>query len=129
MKKGTPYAWAGLALAAAVLSLWILLTMQVAIPENRSVFVIAFFSAAALGVTAFVRGVSWVSGPAAGLAVVIGLFVPFTIGVSRQEVATASIQVGDVIPAFTGLDEHGETFDSAALDGHLVLIKFFRAHW
>ena len=129
MKKGTPYAWAGLALAAAVLSLWILLTMQVAIPENRSVFVIGFFSAAALGVTAFVRGVSWVSGPAAGLAVVIGLFVPFTIGVSRQEVATASIQVGDVIPAFTGLDEHGATFDSAALDGRLVLIKFFRAHW
>ena len=129
MKKGTPYAWAGLALAAAVLSLWILLTMQVAIPENRSVFVIAFFSAAALGVAAFVRGVSWVSGPAAGLAVVIGLFVPFTIGVSRQEVATASIQVGDVIPAFTGLDEHGATFDSAALDGRLVLIKFFRAHW
>jgi len=129
MKKGTPYAWEGLARAAAVLSLWILLTMQVAIPENRSVFVIAFFSAAALGVTAFVRGVSWVSGPAAGLAVVIGLFVPFTIGVSRQEVATASIQVGDVIPAFTGLDEHGATFDSAALDGRLVLIKFFRAHW
>ena len=36
---------------------------------------------------------------------------------------------GDTIPDFTALDEFGQTFDSSALAGHPVLIKFFRAHW
>ena len=39
-----------------------------------------------------------------------------------------AIQVGDTIPRFTAPDGRGETFDSASLNGHLVLIKFFRAH-
>ncbi len=64
------------------------------------------------------------------IAILIGVFLPFTIYVSPQTLDTArSIKVGDTIPHFTAVDGRGETFDSASLHGHLVLIKFFRAHW
>ena len=62
--------------------------------------------------------------------ILIGLFLPLTIAVSPQTLDTAGvIRVGDTIPHFTALDGNGETFDSTSLHGHLVLIKFFRAHW
>jgi hypothetical protein len=61
---------------------------------------------------------------------VIGLFLPFTIAISPQELEAGKvIQVGDKIPHFTALDDQGATFDSTSLSGHLVLVKFFRAHW
>ena len=59
----------------------------------------------------------------------MGAFLPFTIAISSQEVAAGVIEVGDTIPRFTALDDSGEVFDSRNLRGHLVLIKFFRAHW
>ena len=60
---------------------------------------------------------------------VIGCFLPFTVSISAQELASDSIQVGDVMPAFSATIDSGETFDSADLRGKPVLIKFFRAHW
>ena len=71
-----------------------------------------------------------IGGIAPALAILIGLFLPFTIAISPQAVDTARvIEVGDTIPHFTAVDGEGEPFDSLALNGHLVLIKFFRAHW
>ncbi len=66
---------------------------------------------------------------AAVLAIFIGSLLPFTVAISRQEVAADAIRVGDTIPHFTAVDEHGQLFDSDSLRGHPVLIKFFRAHW
>ena len=43
--------------------------------------------------------------------------------------AQAAIEVGQTIPAFSALDEHGNVFDSGSLAGSRVLIKFFRGHW
>jgi cytochrome oxidase Cu insertion factor (SCO1/SenC/PrrC family) len=85
--------------------------------------------AVVLGFAAFVRGTRWFGGLAAVVAILIGIFLPFTMSISRQEVAAGAIQVGDTIPHFKAVDEFGERFDSASLHGHLVLIKFFRAHW
>ena len=92
-------------------------------------FVAAFLTAVALGVAAFVKGRSWIGGVAAVPAILIGLFFPFTMAISRQEAASDAIRVGDTIPRFTSVDERGEPFDSETLRGHPVLIKFFRAHW
>jgi len=39
------------------------------------------------------------------------------------------IEVGDAMPQFTSIDGQGQAFNSKSLNGHLVLIKFFRAHW
>ena len=90
-----------------------------------------FLSAAALGIAAFIKGTTWVGGVPAGIAIFIGMLLPLTIAISPQEVwLTASvIKVGDTIPRFTAPDDKGEIFDSNSLHGHLVLIKFFRAHW
>ena len=58
-----------------------------------------------------------------------GMFFAFTVAIGKQKVGDRAIRVGDTIPDFTALDEFGQTFDSSALAGHPVLIKFFRAHW
>ena len=61
--------------------------------------------------------------------IIIGGFLPFTMSINQQAVADGAIAVGDQIPAFRSVDEFGQVFDSATLHDHLLLIKFFRAHW
>ncbi len=130
MKTGTKLGIAALALAVGTVMLWFYLARQVNLPDDRTFFVIAFLGAAALGIAAYVKGTSIPGGIPPVIAIVIGLFLPFTIAISPQELETGKvIQVGDTIPHFTALDDQGVRFDSASLDGHLVLIKFFRAHW
>ena len=129
MKTGTKLGLLALGVALATAMAWFRQTNQVDIPEDRTLFVVAFLFAAGLGVAAFVRRPSWLGGLAALPAIFIGLLIPFTMSISRQEVATGGIQVGDTIPHFTAPDDRGEAFDSASLRGHPVLIKFFRAHW
>ena len=130
MKTGTKIGIAALALAVSTVSYWFYLASQVSLPDDRTPFVVAFLCAAALGVTAYVKGTSLVGAIPPAMAVVIGLFLPFTIYVSPQTLDTErTIKVGDTIPQFTAIDGHDKPFDSTDLDGHLVLIKFFRAHW
>ena len=69
------------------------------------------------------------AGIAAVIAILIGTFLPFTMGISRQDAAPDAIRVGDTIPRFSASDDRGERFDSERLRGQPVLIKFFRAHW
>ena len=129
MKTGTKLGLFALVIAVACAVTWFRLANQVGLPENRTAFVLVWLTAVALGVAAFVKGPGWIGGIAAVPAIVIGLFLPFTVSISRQEVASSGIQVGETIPHFIAPDDRGETFDSANLSGHPVLIKFFRAHW
>jgi hypothetical protein len=127
--RGTKLGLAALATAVVFAVAWFAVNRQVGIPDDRTIFVVGFLLAAALGVAAFVRGTRWYGGLAAVFAILIGVLLPFTMSVSRQDVAASAIQVGDTIPRFTAVDEFGKRFDSESLQGHLVLIKFFRAHW
>lgn len=129
MRTGTSLALLGLLTSVCCTALWAVQVWYVDIPEDRTMYVVFFLTAAALGVGALVAGTRWLGGIAAALSIVIGLLVPYTIAISPQEVAANAIEVGDTIPHFTALDEHGEVFDSRSLHGYLVLIKFFRAHW
>jgi len=129
MKTGTKLGLLALAVALVCFVSWFYQARQVDIPENRTVFVAAFLTAVALGIAALVKGAGWVGRIAAVVAIFIGTLLPFTVGVSRQEVASNAIRVGDTIPSFSAPDDRGELFDSARLRGHPVLIKFFRAHW
>ncbi len=129
MKTGTKLGVLALVVAVGTVTRWFYLAGQVALPENRTAFVVVFLAAAALGVAAFFKGAGWGGRAAALVAILIGSFLPFTVAISRQEVASSGIQVGETIPHFTAPDDRGETFDSANLSGHPVLIKFFRAHW
>ena len=130
MRTGTKFGLAAFALAAGTAALWFYFARQVSLPEDRTGFVVAFLAAAALGVTAYFKGTGWVGAVPPAEAIVISSFLTFTIAMSAQSVdAEQAIAVGDVIPDFAASDDEGEVFDSKALHGHLVLIKFFRAHW
>jgi hypothetical protein len=128
-KVGTTLGLLAFVVAAVTVALWFRQVNQVDIPENRAAFVAFFLTAAALGVGAFVAGTRWFGAVAAVPAIFVGLFLPFTVAISGQEVAADGIRVGDTIPHFTAVDEHGQLFDSDSLRGHLVLMKFFRGHW
>jgi hypothetical protein len=128
-KLGTTLGSLALVVAVATLVLWFRRIAQVDIPEDRTIYAVSFLFATVLGVCAFVSGTRWFGGVAAVLAIVIGSFFPFTMAISRQEVAANVIRVGDSIPVFSALDENGEIFESKTLAGKTVLIKFFRGHW
>ena len=128
-KVGTTLGFLALVVAAVTVALWFRQINQVDVPEDKAAYVIFFLSAAALGIGAFVAGTRWFGGVAAALAIIIGSFFPFTVAISRQEVAANAIRVGGVIPVFSALDENGELFESKTLAGKTVLIKFFRGHW
>ncbi len=118
-----------LALAVSCVVLWFRQANAVDLPENRTLFVAVWLSAVALGIAAFVKKAGWLGRIAAVPAIVIGLFLPFTVSISEQILPPNAIQVGDTMPAFSAPDDRGETFDSERLRGSPVLIKFFRAHW
>jgi len=116
-------------IAVATTVVWFRLADQVAIPEDRTLFIIFFFFGPVAGIAAFVLGTRWYGGVAAIPGIVIGLFLPFTVYISPQQVAENPIRVGDQIPHFSAIDDEGKRFESDALAGTPVLIKFFRAHW
>jgi len=130
MKTGTKLGLAALALAVGTTVLWFRMTGTVGLPDSRAGFVLAWIAAIALGIFAFIRRTSIPGALPPALGMLVSGFLLFTVYISPQTLDTAkSIKVGDTIPHFTAPDGHGETFDSASLNGHLVLIKFFRAHW
>ena len=130
MKTGTKLGIAALALAVGTTVLWFYMTRTVGLPESRAPFVVAWICAVVLGVFAYFKGTSIPGGLPPALGMLVSSFLLFTVYISPQTLDTArSIKVGDTIPQFTAPDGRGETFDSASLNGHLVLIKFFRAHW
>lgn len=128
-KVGTILAFVGMFVALATARLWFWRIDDVAIPENRAIFVALFAMAVLMGVGAFVARTRWFGALAAVVAIVVGSFFPFSVAISRQEVAVNGIQVGDTIPSFAALDENEVLFDSKSLSGKRVLMKFFRGHW
>ena len=94
-KVGTTLGFLALLVAAATVVLWFRRIGEVDIPEDRTTYVIFFLSATALGVGAFVAGVRWFGGVAAALAIIIGSFFPFSVSISRHEVAANAIRFGD----------------------------------
>ena len=100
-KRGTTLGFAAFGVAALTMIAWFRQINQVDIPENRIVFVLFFLIALALAVSAFVMRTRWFGAIPALLAVVIGGFFPFSMTISRQEVATTGIQVGQTIPVLT----------------------------
>lgn len=130
MKPGTKIGLLAALLAASTAWYWFHLIREVALPEDRTGFVVVFLVSVCLGVLAFVKRTSWVGAVPPVFAIVVGLFLPATMMISEQVVARdVAIEVGDRIPRFTSIEDSGAEFDSRSLNGHLVLIKFFRAHW
>ena len=130
MKIGTKFGLLSLALALSGAVTWAYLTRQVDLPENRALFIIVFIAALATAIASVVvKGRSWTGGLAAVPAIFVSLLLVFTIAISEQVTTEKAITVGETIPHFTAFDGDDQPFDSNSLQGHLVLIKFFRAHW
>ena len=130
IKLGTKIGVFAAILAALTAWYWFHLTGQVALPSDRTGFALVFLLCAVLGVLAFIKRTSWLGAVPPLFAIVVGLFFPGTMLISEQIISPdAANEVGDRIPRFTSIDDAGVEFDSRSLNGHLVLIKFFRAHW
>ena len=127
--RGNQLALLSLLLAVGCTMVWFNRAENVALPENRALFIVIWLSAVALAITAIVKKAGWLGRIAALPAIVIGLFLPFTVSISEQILPPGAIQVGQTIPNFSAPDDRGQVFDSAQLRGNPVLIKFFRAHW
>ena len=129
MKRGTQLGLLALVVAIGCTRLWFYQAENVALPENRMLFLAVWLSAVALGIAAFVKKAGWLGRIAAVPAIIIGLFLSFTVSISEQILPPNAIRVGETIPSFSAPDDRGQVFDSARLRGSPVLIKFFRAHW
>jgi hypothetical protein len=127
--SATVLGFLALLLAVGSAIFWFRLAFAVRLPENRSGFVLVWASSTLLGVVALAQGAGWIGGIPAGLAVALGVFFLFTVMVSPQQVAPDAIAVGEMLRAFSALDEDGETFELASTAGRPLLLKFFRGHW
>ncbi|MFT5482246.1 MAG: hypothetical protein ACI9GW_000895 [Halieaceae bacterium] len=125
----TALAIAALLLTLATGTFWVRALIRVALPTNRSYFLVMFLLAGALGAVALAIGPGWIGGVLAGFSVFVALFFAFTLVIGDQKVGADVIHVGASLPKFSAVDEHGETFNSVTLAGNTVLIKFFRGHW
>jgi hypothetical protein len=66
---------------------------------------------------------------AGGMAVTMsGLFF-FLYSQRATPVGKLAMKVGDMLRPFTARTADGKAFDSDALHGRRVLLKFFRGHW
>lgn len=126
---GTSLGIFSLVLVALATIYWFQLVNQVAIPEDRTPFMILYGLVVVMAVASFIVGTRWFGGIAAVLAILPALFMPLTVAISKQVVADNPIQVGDSLPYFEALNDQSERFTSDALAGTPVLIKFFRGHW
>jgi hypothetical protein len=126
---GTSLGFIALVIAIGLVLFWFRQVNLVSLPQDRTLFVVAFVISGVLGIATFIVGTRWYGGiPAIG-AIIVGAFMTGTIYISPQKVADNPVKVGDVIPQFVALNDDGERFNSGELNGKPTLIKFFRGHW
>ena len=118
-----------LVLVATSATLWFRAALGVRLPKSRSAFVMVWLGGVTLALIALASGVGWVGGTAAGLALLGGSFLTFTVAISRQRVAHDALKVGARLPDFGTLDENADSFQLASVMGWPLLLKFFRGHW
>ncbi len=126
---GTLLGFAALLVIVGSVAIWFRAARQVALPQNRIAFVTAWAGGAVLGLIALLLGPGWLGGVPATLALLAGSFLTVLVGISRQQVASDAVVVGESLRAFTAPDDSGQIFDSASLAGKPTLLKFFRGHW
>ena len=109
--------------------LWFLRANQVAIPDNRIVFLAGWAGSGLLGAASMVgTGASWVSYAAGGFALVGGAFMLGLYALRKQQ-ASNPISVGDTVPSFSATTDEDGSYSSEDLLGTPTLLKFFRGHW
>ena len=105
---------------------WFWLAWKVDIPSSPHLFQMSWTTGVILGLITIQNGSE---STAALWAVGLGLVLLYLSFTGAQKSSASAIQVGENIPAFTGIDSDGNEFNSDSLSNERILIKFFRAHW
>jgi len=85
--------------------------------------------AGVLAGVALTQGPGLLGGILAGLVLLASVAWVFLRMLAPQSTQPPAVEVGSLLPPFAALDENGESFDVASLQGHPILLKFFRGHW
>ena len=101
----------------------------VALPANRTPFVVAMVAGAGLGIVAISGGVGWLVGVLAGFSILAGAVFATLVAISAQKGGTGLFDVGQPVPDFTARDDTGEAVSISSQAGKPLLLKFFRGHW
>ncbi len=97
-----------------------------AAPLGNIVVQVAALAGAAYGIA---TAPSALTIPAGGVAMIMsGLFL-FLLTQRRTPVGNIRVAVGQPLIPFTAKDAQGANFESSALDGRRILLKFFRGSW
>ena len=119
----------GVLVLVATTTNWFMRARRVAIPSNRTLFLLGWAAAGVLGVAALADiSAGWLSYILGGLSLLGSLFL-LGLYTLRNQNAPNPIMVGDTVPAFEALDDQGRTYTSDALLGTPTLLKFFSGHW
>jgi hypothetical protein len=108
---------------------WFQLVYAVALPKNRGGFVASMLVGMGCAVAALLQSPDPAGVTLSGLAIVLGGFFVFTWVISAQKGGSGALQPGAPLLRFSAPDHRGNMFDSSALDGRPILLKFFRGHW
>lgn len=117
---------ASLLIVLATAMRWLQLAWRVNIPRDPTVFQLLWGIGLTVGLVALYLGAS--TGFAV-TAIVIGLLLLFLSFTGEQRIEGHTVNVGDSIPSFSGVDETGTPLEGKSLRGSRVLLKFFRGHW
>lgn len=126
---GTMLGIVALIMTAVAIALWIRAIRTVAVGSSRIWYIVVFVITTCMSIATFSLGSHWVGDVSAGLSIFVAAFFFLTAAIGPQKTHADAIEVGSMLPQFSGNDEHGEGFDSGQLAGQPVLIKFFRGHW
>ena len=119
----------GLVLAVVTGTLWFRRIQAVALPADRTPFVLAMVAAWALGCLAFALTGNLAVRLLAGLPMGVATVFVVLVAVSPQKGGTGAFRVGEPVPDFTAPDDTGKPFALSRLAGRPLLLKFFRGHW
>jgi uncharacterized membrane protein YhaH (DUF805 family) len=122
-------ALAALALTLGTGALWFRRMHAVALPSDRTPFVLAMALAATLGVGALVHGAGWLGGAIAVVAIVPASVFVLLVAISAQKGSPGAFRLGEPLPDFTAQDDTGQPFRLSSQSGKPLLLKFFRGHW
>lgn len=121
--------WMALALVVGAAAHWFKRALRVSLSGSRAPYVVAWAVGAVAGVVALFGHPSWWGRVPAGVAAFGGSFLLLLVAISRQQVASNAVRLGDRLRDFTAPDEQGEPFTLSGIEGRPILLKFFRGHW
>lgn len=127
--SGITFSILAFALVLGTALIWFRLLKTVALPENRTGFVICMAAGVCLAIAGLVQGSGLLVGLLSGFAIVLGGMFMLLVLISAQKGGSGSLQEGSPLFAFSAPDHQGNTFDSSSVDGKPLLLKFFRGHW